>query len=605
MASTDARPLPLKNTAYRLYFAIRKSDGTLITSWSGADSELSLDGASFSDATNEATEIGTSGVGYIDLTSGEMNADAVVLKTTVTNTGALPLVVTVFPEESTDRAPLTGDVWSATTRLLTAGTNIALAKGTGVTGFTDLDATGVRAAVGLATANLDTQLGTIDDFLDTEVAAIKAKTDLIPASPATESTLITIASYIDTEVAAIKAKTDALPSDPADQSALTATMATLATAANLATLTGYVDTEVAAIKAKTDLIPASPAAVGDIPSAATIADAVWDEAIAAHAASGSTGAALSDAGGGGTGGDPWGTALPGAYAAGTAGQLLGSNLTVATSSLATSAALATVAGYVYTEVAAIKAKTDGLPSDPADQSVIQATLATLATAANLATLTSYVDTEVAAIKAKTDGLPSDPADESSIQAKLATLATASALATVAGYVDTEVAAIKAKTDLIPASPASETTLGTLATAANLAIVDGVVDAILLDTAALDARVPAAPATQGLLTTVAGYVDTEVAAIKARTDLIPAAPAAAGDIPSAIAIADTLLDRVDGIESALTLRQALRLVVAASAGQLSGAATTTIRIRNFGDTKDRITAFVDDVGNRTGVTTDVS
>jgi hypothetical protein len=58
------------------------------------------------------------------------------------------------------------DVWSATTRTLTAGTNIVLAKGTGVTGFTDLDAAGVRTAVGLATANLDTQLSTIDTVVD-------------------------------------------------------------------------------------------------------------------------------------------------------------------------------------------------------------------------------------------------------------------------------------------------------------------------------------------------------------------------------------------------------------------------------------------------------
>lgn len=40
-----------------------------------------------------------------------------------------------------------------------------------------LDASGVRAAVGLASANLDTQLSAINDYLDTEVAAIKAKTD--------------------------------------------------------------------------------------------------------------------------------------------------------------------------------------------------------------------------------------------------------------------------------------------------------------------------------------------------------------------------------------------------------------------------------------------
>jgi hypothetical protein len=60
----------------------------------------------------------------------------------------------------------------------------ALAKGTEITGFNDLDAAGVRGAVGLAAANLDTQLSTIDDFLDTEVLAIKAKTDNLPANPA-------------------------------------------------------------------------------------------------------------------------------------------------------------------------------------------------------------------------------------------------------------------------------------------------------------------------------------------------------------------------------------------------------------------------------------
>lgn len=47
-----------------------------------------------------------------------------------------------------------------------------------------LDAAGVRAAVGLASANLDTQLSTIDDYVDTEVAAIKTKTDFLPSATA-------------------------------------------------------------------------------------------------------------------------------------------------------------------------------------------------------------------------------------------------------------------------------------------------------------------------------------------------------------------------------------------------------------------------------------
>jgi hypothetical protein len=42
----------------------------LITSWTGADSQVSKDGAAYAACTNEATEIGSSGTGYIELTAG-------------------------------------------------------------------------------------------------------------------------------------------------------------------------------------------------------------------------------------------------------------------------------------------------------------------------------------------------------------------------------------------------------------------------------------------------------------------------------------------------------------------------------------------------------
>ena len=59
-----------------------------------------------------------------------------------------------------------------------------------------------------------------------------------------------------------------------------------------------------------------------------------------------------------------------------------------------------------------------------------------------------------------------------------------------------------------------------------------------DTAITDAAL----ATAANLATVAGYLDTEIAAIKAKTDNLPAAPAAVGDIPTAVANADALLGR---------------------------------------------------------------
>jgi hypothetical protein len=102
MAATDARPVPRKNAAYRFYFAARKSDGTLITGWTGADSEVSIDGGAFADCAAEATEIGASGCGYIDLSAAEMNGDAVLYKLTLTNTGHLTMVITFFPEETGD-----------------------------------------------------------------------------------------------------------------------------------------------------------------------------------------------------------------------------------------------------------------------------------------------------------------------------------------------------------------------------------------------------------------------------------------------------------------------------------------------------------------------
>lgn len=304
MASTDARPIPIKNTAYRVTFPILNASGDLVTGATGLDSEISKDAGTFADCTNEATEIASSsGIYYLDLTSTEMNADCVAIIVKTSSSGAKTTPIILYPQESGDikvdvqsfggtagtfasgrpevnmthiagsavstssaqlgvnvvnaagtawgsgaitaasiatdaigAAELAADaateiataVWAATTRLLTAGTNIVLAKGTGVTGFTDLDAAAVRTAVGLASANLDTQLGLL----------------------ATAANLATVAGYVDTEVAAIKAKTDNLPSDPADASDIAAAFSTVN--GKLDTIDDFLDTEIAAIKAKTD-----------------------------------------------------------------------------------------------------------------------------------------------------------------------------------------------------------------------------------------------------------------------------------------------------------------------------------------------------------------
>ena len=67
-------------------------------------------------------------------------------------------------------------------------------------GLSTLDAADVRGAVGLATANLDTQLAAIAGLLDTEIAIllatvadIQAKTDTLPPLPAAVGSAMTLA----------------------------------------------------------------------------------------------------------------------------------------------------------------------------------------------------------------------------------------------------------------------------------------------------------------------------------------------------------------------------------------------------------------------------
>jgi hypothetical protein len=121
----------------------------------------------------------------------------------------------------------------------------------------------------------------------------------------------------------------------------------------------------------------------------------------------------------------------------------------------------------------------------------------------------------------------------------------------------------------------------LATAAALSAVDAKIDII-------DGNVDD---TETLL----ALIDADVTAILADTGT--------DGVVLASGAIDSIHDEV--VEGALTHRQVIRLVLAAVAGKLSGAATTTVAIRDVADAKDRITATVDADGNRTAVTLDAT
>jgi len=95
---------------------------------------------------------------------------------------------------------------------------------------------------------------------------------------------------------------------------------------------------------------------------------------------------------------------------------------------------------VDTVVDAIKAKTDNLPAAPADDTSIDSQLATIAgyLDTEVAAILAAVDTEVAAIKAKTDNLPADPASETNVNANETKL----------DAIDTVVDAVKVVTDKV-------------------------------------------------------------------------------------------------------------------------------------------------------------
>jgi hypothetical protein len=95
---------------------------------------------------------------------------------------------------------------------------------------------------------------------------------------------------------------------------------------------------------------------------------------------------------------------------------------------------------------------------------------------------------------------------------------------------------------------------------------------------------------------------DIAAVKSDTGTTLTDVAA---LPSAATNATTLLDQAAGVENNITLRQGLRLMLAAMAGKASGMATTTAVIRDTNDSVNRITATVDANGDRTAVTYNLS
>lgn len=92
-----ALPFPVYGAPYAVVFPLLDADGDPISP-SAPDSERSLNGDTFADCTNEATEIATSsGICFLALTAAEMTADITAIR--VQSTGAKTTVLTLYPRK--------------------------------------------------------------------------------------------------------------------------------------------------------------------------------------------------------------------------------------------------------------------------------------------------------------------------------------------------------------------------------------------------------------------------------------------------------------------------------------------------------------------------
>jgi len=350
----------------------------------------------------------------------------------------------------------------------------------------------------LKKASINTE---VDNALDTAIPGtptadsinerIASMDDRIPADPASETNVNANETKIDalqTDLTAVKAKTDNLPADPASETNVDANE----------TKIDAVQTDVTAVKAKTDLLTFTGSNVH--------ADT---KALEGQALSGKTGdnfdtffhngdaittKTVDDVGGGG--GTDW-----------TSGekeeirQALG---VTGTKSATSGGNLDTV----QSDVAAIKAKTDNLPADPASETNVDAN----------ETKIDAVQTDVTAIKAKTDNLPADPASETNVDAN----------ETKIDALQIDLTAVKAKTDNLPVDPASETNVD--ANEVKIDAIQGDVTAIGVLVTAVKAKtdnLPADPASETNVDANETKIDAlqaDVTAVKAKTDNLPADPA---------------------------------------------------------------------------------
>jgi hypothetical protein len=277
--------------------------------------------------------------------------------------------------QSPSAADIQAAVWSATTRTITGGlvdTATTLTNAPTVPTPSQI-AIQVRTELSTELSRLDVATSTravAADIPTSDISAIKAKTDNLPASPAAVSDIPTA------DIAAIKASTDNLPSDPADQSLVESAISALSipTVVQIRTEMDSNSTKLANLDAT--ISSRSTLTTGDlpsVPSAASVASAVRTELTELSNLDASVSSRLASA-------DYTApTSAPTAAAVASAVRTELTEISNLDASVSSRLASASYTAPANSDISAIKSKTDSLPASPAAVSDIPTT-AQIATA---------------------------------------------------------------------------------------------------------------------------------------------------------------------------------------------------------------------------------
>jgi hypothetical protein len=324
-----------------------------------------------------------------------------------------------------DPAGIAAAVWGAASRTITGG---LVDTATTLTNSPDVPTESEIAAA--VRTELSTELGRLDAAVSSRLApnGTLATVTTLTNAPSVP-TPAEIASQVRTELATELARVDAAVSTRLASSAYTAPA----------------NSEISAIKAKTDALPASPAAVSDIPTTAQIATAV--EGSLLNEADGS---AVLNAIVGAIGNQNLSEVSLVAAVRADLERSGGKLDSIPTTAAPTAAQNATAVWGASAKVITggvvdtlTNAPASVTPTDIWSHATRTLTSASGPTAVQIRQEMDSNSTQLSAIKAKTDNLPADPADQSLLEAAIAGV-TAPTAGQVASQVRTELSSELAK-----------------------------------------------------------------------------------------------------------------------------------------------------------------